>query len=134
MTSNQTVRLINPTTIHKPTGYSHIAEVKSGRMVFISGQVALDINGNMVGVGDFRAQAVQVFENLKAALESVGADFSHIVKFNYYIVEKNALPIVREVRNQYINVEQPPASTAVYVSDLAREGFLLEIEAVAVIP
>lgn len=134
MTNHQTVRLFNPATIHKPTGYTHIAEVNSGRMVFISGQVALDVNGNIVGVGDLRAQAVQVFENLKAALESVGADFSHVVKFTYYIVEKNALPIVREVRNQYINVDTPPASTAVYVSELARADFLLEIEAIAVIP
>ncbi len=134
MTNHQNVRLFNPPTIHKPTGYTHIAEVSSGRMVFISGQVALDVNGNMVGVGDFRAQAVQVFENLKAALESVGADFLHVVKFTYYIVEKNALPIVREVRNQYINVDLPPASTAVYVSELARADFLLEIEAIAVIP
>ncbi|GIK66691.1 MAG: enamine deaminase RidA [Chloroflexota bacterium] len=132
--NNQNVRLFNPATIHKPTGYTHVAEVNSGRMVFISGQVALDVNGNIVGVGDLRAQAVQVFENLKAALESVGADFSHVVKFTYYIVEKNALPIVREVRNQYINVDLPPASTAVYVSELARADFLLEIEAIAVIP
>lgn len=132
--NNQNVRLFNPATIHKPTGYTHVAEVNSGRMVFISGQVALDVNGNIVGVGDLRAQAVQVFENLKAALESVGADFSHVVKFTYYIVEKNALPIVREVRNQYINVDLPPVSTAVYVSELARADFLLEIEAIAVIP
>ncbi|MCQ3932022.1 MAG: RidA family protein [Chloroflexi bacterium] len=134
MTNHRNVRLFDPATIHKPTGYTHIAEVNSGRMVFISGQVALDVNGNIVGVGDLRAQAVQVFENLKAALESVGADFSSVVKFTYYIVEKNALPIVREVRNQYINVDLPPASTAVYVSELARADFLLEIEAIAVIP
>ncbi|CAG1020628.1 partial aminoacrylate peracid reductase, partial [Methylococcales bacterium] len=70
MINNQGVRLFNPATIHKPTGYTHIAEVNSGRMVFISGQVALDVNGNIVGVGDLRAQAAQVFENLKAALES----------------------------------------------------------------
>lgn len=134
MTSNSAVRFLNPSTIHQPTGYTHLAEVHSGRMVFISGQVALDVQGNMVGAGDFRAQAIQVFENLKAALESVGADFSHVVKLNYYIVEQNALPIVREVRNQYIKVEQPSASTAIYVSALFREGFLLEVEAIAVIP
>ncbi len=134
MADHQEVRLFNPATLHKPTGYTHIAEVNSGRLVFISGQVALDINGNMVGVGDFCAQTVQVFENLKAALESVGADFSHVVKLTYYIVEKNALPIVREVRNLYINVDLPPASTAVYVSELARADFLLEIEATAAIP
>ncbi len=134
MADHQQVRLFNPATIHKPTGYTHIAEVNSGRLVFISGQVAFDVNGNMVGVGDIRAQAVQVFENLKAALESVGADFSHVVKLTYYIVEKNALPIVREVRNQYIKADLLPASTAVYVSELARADFLLEIEAIAVIP
>ena len=64
----------------------------------------------------------------------MGADFSHVVKLTYYIVEKNALPIVREVRNQYIKADLLPASTAVYVSELARADFLLEIEAIAVIP
>jgi enamine deaminase RidA (YjgF/YER057c/UK114 family) len=134
MNENQGVRFLNPSTIAKPTGYTHVVEVTKGRIVFISGQVALDINGKMVGENDFRAQAVQVFENLKSALESVGADFSHVVKLNHYLLDAKNRPTLREVRDLYVNVEQPPASTLVEISQLFQEGFLLETEAVAVIP
>jgi enamine deaminase RidA (YjgF/YER057c/UK114 family) len=134
MNENQGVRFLNPSTIAKPTGYTHVVEVTKGRIIFISGQIALDINGKMVGENDFRAQAVQVFENLKSALESVGADFSHVVKLNHYLLDAKNLLTLREVRDLYVNVEQPPASTLVEISQLFREGFLIETEAVAVIP
>lgn len=134
MNENQGVRFLNPSTIAKPTGYTHVVEVTKGRIIFISGQVALDINGKMVGENDFRAQAVQVFENLKSALESVGADFSQVVKLNHYLLDAKNRPILREVRDLYVNVEQPPASTLVEISQLFQAGFLLETEAVAVIP
>ncbi|HLU10226.1 MAG TPA: RidA family protein [Oceanobacillus sp.] len=127
-------RFLNPSQMHTPRGYTHVVEVTGGRIVFIAGQVALDASGNMVGAGDFRAQAVQVFENLKTALESVGADFSHVVKFGIFVLDVNNLPILREVRDQYVNTANPPASTAVQVAALFQPGYLLEIEAVAVVP
>ncbi len=69
-------RFLNPLTMPKSRGYTQIVDVTSGRTIYISGQVALDGGGNMVGAGDFRAQAQQVFENIKAALEAVGGTFS----------------------------------------------------------
>lgn len=128
------VHFINPSTMAAPPGYTHVVEVIKGRMVYISGQVALDAAGNVVGQGDLGAQAVQVFENIKAALAAVGADFSHVIKLNSYLVDFSQAGAIRNVRDRYINPAQPPASTAVQVSRLFREEFLIEIEAVAVIP
>jgi enamine deaminase RidA (YjgF/YER057c/UK114 family) len=125
---------LNPETIHRPTGYTHVVEVTAGRPVYIAGQVALDPAGALVGPGDIRAQARQVFDNLQAALRAVGAGFEQVVKLNFYLVDATQLPAVREVRDQYVNTARPPASTAVEVRRLVREDLLIEVEAVAVIP
>jgi reactive intermediate/imine deaminase len=124
---------INPETMHTPTGYTHVVEVTAGRPVYIAGQVALDPAGVLVGPGDIRAQARQVFDNLQAALQAVGASFEQVVKLTYYLVDVTELPVVREVRDQYVNTQQPPASTAVEVSRLVRDDLLVEVEAVAII-
>jgi enamine deaminase RidA (YjgF/YER057c/UK114 family) len=128
------MRFINPETMAKPPGYTHVVEVVEGKTIYIAGQVALDVSGSVVGRGDFRAQTWQVFENIKAALESVGATFKDVVKMSSYLVDISQLPVFREVRDKYVNIENPPASTTVEVSRLFREEFLLEIEAVAVLP
>jgi enamine deaminase RidA (YjgF/YER057c/UK114 family) len=130
------VRFLNPDTLYKPPGYSHVVETTGpGRTVYIAGQLGLDKNGDLVGgPGDFRAQAVQTFENLKAALAAVGGDFSHVVKVTNLLADIKYLPVFREVRNQYLNSAAPPASTTVAISQFAREGALLEVEAVAVLP
>ncbi len=127
-------RFINPPAISQPNGYTHVVEVMGGKTVYISGQIAFDAAGKVVGVGDLVAQTHQVFANLKAALESVGADFSHIVKWTFFVRDMSQLPAIREIRNQYTNPAHPPASTAVEVSRLAHPDLLIEIEAVAVIP
>ena len=127
-------RFINPPAIAKPPGYTHVVEVTGpGRIVYIAGQLGLDQSGNIAG--DFRAQVEQAFANLKAALGAVGAGPEHIVKINNYIVEigKN-IPAFREVRNRYLNMAAPPASTTIGVPELAREGALFEIEAVVMLP
>ena len=128
-----TANFHSPETIHRPFGYSHVAEVTAGRPVYIAGQVALDPAGELVGPGDIAAQTRQVFDNLQAALQTVGASFEQVVKLNYYLVDASQLPVVREVRNQYLNTEQPPASTAVEVRRLFRDDILIEVEAVAVV-
>lgn len=130
------IRFLNPDTLYKPPGYSHVVEMTGpGRTVYIAGQLGLDTNGNLVGApGDFRAQAVQTFENLKLALAAVGADFSHVVKVTNLLADIKHLPIFREVRNQYLDTSKPPASTTVQISEFAREGALLEVEAIAVVP
>ena len=127
-----THRYINPSTLARPLGYTHLVEAIGARTFYISGQVALDDSGNIVGQGDMRAQAQQVFENLHAALRSVGASFRDVVKVTYFVVDMTQMPVIREVRDQYVQPEFLPASTAVEVRRLAREEFLLEIEAIAV--
>jgi enamine deaminase RidA (YjgF/YER057c/UK114 family) len=127
-------RFLNPDALTKPAAYSQVVEVTTpGRMIFISGQIGVGGDGKLVG-GDFRAQAMQVFENLKFALEAVGARFEDVVKMNSYIIEIEHQAILRDVRKLYMNMAAPPASTSVRVGGFAREGVLLEVEAVAVLP
>jgi enamine deaminase RidA (YjgF/YER057c/UK114 family) len=80
-------RIYNPDTMVKPTaaGYSQVAEVTHGKIVYIAGQVALDESGNLVGKDDFRAQVQQVFKNLNAAVVAAGGNFDSVVKLNYYL-------------------------------------------------
>ena len=126
-------RFINPEALSKPPGYSHVVEASApARLVYIAGQLGLDRDGRISG--DFRAQAVQTFENLKTALAAVGGEFRHVVKLNNYLVDRNHLPTFREVRDSYLPGANRPASTTIAISGLAREGALLEIEAVAVLP
>jgi enamine deaminase RidA (YjgF/YER057c/UK114 family) len=126
-------RFINPQTLAKPAGYTHVVEATApGRLVYIAGQLGLDRDGKLSS--DFRLQAVQTFENLKAALAAVGAQFQHVVKLNNYLLDTKYLPVFRQVRDSYLQDRNRPASTTIAISGLAREGALLEIEAVAVLP
>lgn len=133
----QSFRIFNPDTMAKPTaGYSQVAEVNEGRIVYIAGQVALDQSGNLVGKDDFRAQVQQVFENLKAAVEAAGGDFTSVIKLNYFCAESvdpQQVALVREIRDKYVNTANPPVSTFVVVKRLVRPEWLIEVEAVAVV-
>lgn len=122
---------LNPSTLSTPRGYTHLVEVRGGRTLYISGQVALDRSGALVGVGDLRAQTQQVFENLRLALDAVGATFRDVVKINVYMLDASQVQVMRDVREKFIAGLQPPASTLVEVRRLAREEFLIEIEAIA---
>ncbi len=130
------VERINPDALMKPTGYTHVVSVERGTLVFVSGQVALDRAGNVVGKGDFAAQARQVFANLRAALAAAGAAPKDVVKAVTYVVgyQPSQLPALREARQAFFGDAPPPASTLVGVQALAREDFLLEIEVFAVVP
>src|ERR1700757_2446995 len=109
--SGKPFHIFNPETMAKPTaGYSQVAEVGEGKIVYIAGQVALDKSGNLVGKDDFRAQVQQVFENLKAAVEATGGDFHSVIKLNYYCaetVDASQLPALREIRDKYVNTATP---------------------------
>ena len=127
------IKRTNPPTLSTPTGYTHIVEVTGpGKTIYIAGQIALDKEGKVVGEGDMKAQAEQVFKNLEAALTAAGAKFSDVVKMNTYITDMEKAPAVREVRARYFG-STTPASTLVQVAKLARSEFLLEIEVVAAI-
>ena len=132
--SQNALRFVKSDNLPPSPGYSQAVEIKRGRAVYIAGQVALDRSGKVVGEGDIRTQAEQTFENLKAALEASGTNFGNVVKLNYYFSDISQLAVVREVRDKFINTANPPASTAVEVKRLFREPFLIEVEAVAVVP
>src|SRR5438093_12941130 len=127
------VKRTNPPALSKPTGYTHVVEVTGpGKTIYIAGQVALDKDGNVVGAGDMKAQAEQVFKNLEAALAAGGAKFADVVKMNTYVTDMDRAPAVREVRARYFG-EATPASTLVQVVRLARPELLLEIEVIAAV-
>jgi reactive intermediate/imine deaminase len=128
----QEVRYLNPQTLSVPTGYSHVAEVRSGRTVYVAGQVAFDKAGNVVGKGDFAAQAAQVFENLKLALAAVGATFDNVVKVTTYVTDMSHLQTLREIRGKFYG-KNAPASTLVEIGRLAHPDLMIEIEAIAVV-
>lgn len=115
-----------------PAGYSQVVEVRGGRTLYISGQVALDESGQVVGSGDFTAQVKQVFANLKARLDEAGASFNDVVKLSFYLLDSTNLQTVRDVRDVYVNREHPPASTLVVVKQLFRPDLLVEVDAIAV--
>jgi enamine deaminase RidA (YjgF/YER057c/UK114 family) len=130
------LRFSNPKTMPAPRGYTQVVETTGpGRTIYLSGQLGMTPGGAFAGPpGDFRAQATQCFENLKAGLKSVGAGFEHVVKITNFFVEMSHLPVFFEVRDSFVNIDAPPASTAIQVGRLARDGALFEVEAVAVIP
>jgi 2-iminobutanoate/2-iminopropanoate deaminase len=130
---NPPARFVNPPGLAEPTGYSHVVEVIGGRTIYIAGQVALDQSGKVVGPGDFKAQARQVLENLKVALSAGGATFRNVVKVNTYVTDMSQVQALRDLRAEYFTGNLP-ASTLVQVQALARPEFLLEIEAIAVVP
>jgi enamine deaminase RidA (YjgF/YER057c/UK114 family) len=128
------IRFINPDTMSKPPTYTQVVEVTGpGRTVFVSGQLANGRDGNLIR-GDFRAQAEQVYQNLKNALTGVGASFKDVVKVNSYLADIKDLPVLREVRAKYLNAAALPASTTLGNISFAREGALLEVEVVAALP
>jgi len=128
------VHFIKSEALPPSPGYSQAVEISRGRIIYIAGQVSLDRAGKLVGERDMRAQAEQAFQNLKAALEASGAKFENVVKLNYYFTDISQIPVVREVRDRFINTLNPPASTAVEVKRLVRPEWLIEIEAVAIVP
>ena len=129
-------RFHNPPTMPPTRGYTHVVEaVSPSRTIYLSGQLGMTRGGKFAGApGDFRAQAVQCFENIKLALAAAGATFEHVVKINNYLIDMAHLPIYFEVRDRYVDTKNPPASTTIQISKLARDGALYEIEAIAVVP
>jgi 3-hydroxyisobutyrate dehydrogenase len=127
---------LNPDTVAPPGGnYSHAIKVESddGTLLFVSGQVAFDREGNLVGEGDMARQTEQVFENLKAVLEANGGSFRDVVKISTFMTDMSLLQEMRDVRVRYL-ADPPPASTTVEVAGLFRPEALIEVEVVAAIP
>lgn len=123
---------VAPDGVAAGRGYSQVVTGR-GRLVVVSGQIAQDEYGDPVGLGDPAAQARQVFENLRRCLAQAGADFSDVVKLTFFVLDVGYLPAIRAARDAVVDTDRPPASTAVQVAALFAPGYLLEIEAWAVV-
>ena len=131
----QTTRM-NPESVAPPIGsYSHVVRVETdgAAWIHVSGQIALAPDGTLVGQGDLTTQTERVFENLARILEASGATFADVVKIQTYLTTLDGLQGMRDVRARYIPGE-PPASTAVRISELLYPGALIEVDVVAVVP
>jgi 2-iminobutanoate/2-iminopropanoate deaminase len=129
----RTIRL-NPGNVAPPVGiYSHAVRVETddATWIFVSGQIAHDAEGALVGPGDLPAQTEQVFENLARILEANGASFSDVVKIQAYLTTFDGFDRSREIRARYLP-DEPPASTAVQVSALVVRDAVIEVDVVAV--
>ena len=120
---------INPSNLAQPRGYTHV--VKAGNTVYVAGQVGRRPDGTLAG-SDIGSQTDQVFQNLRAALESVGAGFENMTKITVFLTHREDIPGFRAARDKHVTGE-PPASTLVLISGLAEPEFRVEVEATAVI-
>jgi enamine deaminase RidA (YjgF/YER057c/UK114 family) len=125
---------VTPDGMAPGNGYSHAVVAEGGRVLAIAGQVAMDESGELVGENDPTAQAERVYQNLSLALAAAGATFADVIKLNNFVTDISILPALRAVRDRYIDIGSPPASTAVEVRALFRPGYVIEVEALAVLP
>ncbi|MFD3311373.1 RidA family protein [Streptomyces sp. NPDC058694] len=126
-------RISAPDGVAPAAAYSHVV-MGTGRFVAVSGQLALDEDGKLVGEGDPAAQARQVFENLRRCLASAGAGFDDVVKLTFFVTDMAYMPAVRAARDKHISPGRLPAASAVQVAALVGPEFLMEIEAFALLP
>ena len=129
-----TLELVNPTDLHTPRSYTHVVIARGGRLVFVAGQAADDVDGNLIGVGDLGAQAHQAFANLGVALAAAGATPAQVAKITIYVVghRPELLPVIEAARVSVFG-DHKPADTLVGIETLAEPGYLIEIDAIAVI-
>jgi 2-iminobutanoate/2-iminopropanoate deaminase len=130
-------KCINPKELFNSTqyGFSQLVVCDLGKIVFISGQVAWDENLDIVGENDLKIQTQKAIDNLKTAIESAGGSLDNIAMLRIYKVDykKEDGPVINEILRENFGTSSPPASTWVSVKGLANEGFMIEIEAQAVI-
>jgi enamine deaminase RidA (YjgF/YER057c/UK114 family) len=129
-----TLELINPEDLPTPESYTHVIAATGSRLVFVAGQVADDAQGNLVGAGDLAAQARLAFANVGRALAAAGARPEQVAKLTIYVVhhEREYLPAISEARVAVFG-DHKPADTLVGVETLAEPGYLIEVEAIAVV-
>ena len=119
----------SPGDLPQPSGYSHVVSIPSGRLVWTSGQVPLDADGNVAE--GWEAQTRRAFENVGRALRAAGADWADVVKLTIYVVDVSELQTIRTVRDEFVDTGSPPTSSLVQVAGLFRPDVLIEVEAVA---
>lgn len=132
------IDIYNPAELGPPMGqYTHMTRVKADEFLFIAGMLSGDSAGNVIGEGDFDAQATQVFKNIEAALKSAGAGWANVVQFTTYLVHSQDIPKfmefrLREFPKMFPDGKYPP-NTMLMVDRLVKEPFLFEVQTVAAI-
>jgi len=131
-----TIEILEPQGVAKPAGlYNHAISVSPGPLLFFAGPVAIDEKNKLIGEGDFNAQMEQVFKNLGYILESAGTSFENVVKFTTYLTRSRDLSAFYEKRAELFagiyRKGRYPTNTLVVIDQLAREEWLVEVEAVA---
>ena len=132
------IKIYNPTELGPPMGpYTHVTRVQASEFLFIAGMLSGDSAGNIIGAGDFDAQAKQVFRNVEAALKSAGATWQNVVQFTTYLVHSQDIPKfmefrLREFPKMFPDGKYPP-NTLLIVDRLVQEPFLFEVQTVAAI-
>jgi enamine deaminase RidA (YjgF/YER057c/UK114 family) len=129
------IEMSNPKNLHHPVGpYSQVSRVKASELVFLAGQTATDMQGKLVGPGDLEAQCKQVFANVEAALNSVGATWSNVVHFTNYLINRDDQPRFVQYRLGFFPTIFPngyPPNTILFVDELLHKEFLVEVQAIA---
>ncbi|MGE0540297.1 MAG: RidA family protein [Dehalococcoidia bacterium] len=134
--STSQVQHLNPQGLHQNPAFSQVVTVSGAvRTVYVGGQNAVDASGSVVGKGDIAAQTEQVFRNLEIALAAGGASLEHVIKWTIYIVQGQPLgPGLAVFQRVWGTRPNPPVISGLYVAGLANPDFLVELDAVAVVP
>jgi enamine deaminase RidA (YjgF/YER057c/UK114 family) len=126
------IEFASPDTLSAPAGYSHVVSLPAaGRLVWTAGQVAIAADGTVAAAGDWEAQTRLAFENVGHALTAGAAGWADVVKLTFFVVDLDGLPVIRAVRDEFVDVQRPPTSSLIEVAALIRPELLLEVEAVA---
>jgi enamine deaminase RidA (YjgF/YER057c/UK114 family) len=130
------VQYLNPEALHKNPAFTNVVVVTGPvKTLYVGGQDAVDASGNIIGKGDLKAQTEQVLKNIQAALFAGGAQLEHVIKWNLYVVQGQSLQAGFEVFQQvWGRRPNPPAITMAFVAGLANPDFLVEMDAIAVVP
>jgi len=136
MANASQVQHVNPETLNKNPAFTNVVVVSgSVKTIYVGGQDSVDESGTIVGKGDFQAQSAQVLKNIQAALAAAGADLHHLIKWNMFVVQgqdlRAGLAVFQKV---WGNRPNPPAITFAFVAGLANPDFLIEMDAIAVVP
>jgi enamine deaminase RidA (YjgF/YER057c/UK114 family) len=124
-------QFLSPASLPNPPGYSHVVSARPARVVWTSGQVAMNTDGTTAPPGDWEAQTRLAMENVGRALAAADASWADVVKLTFFVVDVSALQTIRSVRDEFVDTERPPASSLVRVAGLFRPDLLIEVEAVA---
>jgi len=130
------IEILNPKSVWGPRGRGFSMGVVQGpgQVIHFTGQVAWDLDENIIGIGDVEMQTRQCFENIQSILSEVGGRFADIVSITTYFTDRSQLPVIQQVRSEFLALGHEPASTSVMVAGLGHEDFLVELTPIAVVP